>query len=104
MSGYRRTSSPFVVPSDAAPPVSRPGAKTKATLPPQPDTGRAGSAYGVVQAAATLVGMLAGAALGQRIGIGATMNLAALAVGGSAATALLIPRGGPAAGEGGGGG
>jgi MFS family permease len=55
--------------------------------------GRASSAYGMVQAAATLIGMLAGAALGQQIGIRATMNLAATAVAASAATAFLIPRG-----------
>ena len=54
--------------------------------------GRAGSAYGMAQAAATLVGMVAGSFLGQQIGIGTTMNLAALAVAASAATALLIPR------------
>jgi hypothetical protein len=44
-------------------------------------------------AAATLIGMLAGAALGQQIGIGTTMNLAAAAVAASAAAAFLIPRG-----------
>ncbi|WP_051942960.1 MFS transporter [Streptacidiphilus rugosus] len=58
--------------------------------------GRTSSAYGMAQAAATLVGMLTGAVLGQQIGIGTTMNLAALAVAGSAATALLIPRHNPA--------
>jgi MFS family permease len=58
--------------------------------------GRAGSAYGMAQAGATLVGTLTGAVLGQQIGIVTTMNLAALAVAGSAATALLIPHQGPA--------
>ncbi|WP_377273576.1 MFS transporter [Peterkaempfera sp. SMS 1(5)a] len=58
--------------------------------------GRVSSAYGMAQAAATLIGMLTGAVLGQQIGIGATVNLAALAVAASAATALLIPRHSPA--------
>lgn len=55
--------------------------------------GRVSSAYGMAGAAATLIGMLAGAALGQQIGIGTTMNLAAAAVAASAAAAFLIPRG-----------
>jgi predicted MFS family arabinose efflux permease len=54
--------------------------------------GRVGSAYGMLQAAATLAGMLGGAALGQRAGIGITADLAALCVAVSAATALLTPR------------
>lgn len=40
--------------------------------------------------------MLTGAVLGQQIGIGTTVNLAALAAAASAATALLIPRHSPA--------
>ncbi|MFD8810461.1 MFS transporter [Streptomyces sp. NPDC059627] len=54
--------------------------------------GRVSSAYGMLQAAATLAGMLGGAALGQRAGIGITADLAALCVAVSAATALLTPR------------
>ncbi|MFC1403464.1 MULTISPECIES: MFS transporter [Streptacidiphilus] len=54
--------------------------------------GRVSSAYGMAQAAATLVGMLAGSVLGQQIGIGPTMDLAALTVAASAAAALLMPR------------
>jgi predicted MFS family arabinose efflux permease len=61
--------------------------------------GRAGSAYGVAQAAATLAGMLAGAVLGQRIGVGATMDLAAGAVFASAVIAFVIPRGEPVPGR-----
>ena len=53
--------------------------------------GRASSAYGMLQAAATLVGMLAGALLGQRIGIDATVNLAALTVAAAATATLRIP-------------
>ncbi len=53
--------------------------------------GRAGAAYGALQAAATLTGMVAGAVLGQRLGIGATVNLAALTVGAAAVAALRIP-------------
>ena len=41
--------------------------------------------------AATLVGMIAGSVLGQRIGIVTTMDLAAVLIAASAATALLIP-------------
>nr|WP_223186486.1 MFS transporter [Streptomyces sp. CBMA29] len=55
--------------------------------------GRATSAYTVVQAAATLTGMLTGSALGQHIGITLTMTLAAATIAASAATAFLIPRG-----------
>lgn len=54
--------------------------------------GRVSSAYGMLQAAATLTGMLAGAALGQQAGIGVTADLAALCVAASAAAVLLIPR------------
>ncbi|MGW3957614.1 MFS transporter [Streptomyces sp. NPDC004752] len=54
--------------------------------------GRVSSAYGVLQAAATLAGMLGGAALGQQAGIGITADLAALSVAIAAAVALLIPR------------
>ncbi|MEU9448774.1 MFS transporter [Streptomyces sp. NPDC048277] len=54
--------------------------------------GRVGSAYGMIQAAATLAGMLGGAVLGQQVGIGVTADLAALCVAVSAAVALLIPR------------
>lgn len=53
--------------------------------------GRTSSAYGTAQAAATLSGMLAGAILGQRIGIGATVNLAAITVVASAVATLRIP-------------
>jgi len=54
--------------------------------------GRATSAYGMLSAAATLTGMLAGSALGQTLGIAVTANLAALAVFASAIAALRIPR------------
>lgn len=54
--------------------------------------GRAGAAYGMSQAAATLLGAVGGAVLGQRLGILPTTNLAALLVAASACTALLIPR------------
>ncbi|MFD8724824.1 MFS transporter [Streptomyces sp. NPDC059629] len=54
--------------------------------------GRVSSAYGMLQAAATLAGMLGGAALGQQAGIAITADLAALCVAISAATALLTPR------------
>jgi MFS family permease len=53
--------------------------------------GRVSSAYGMVQAAATLAGMLGGAVLGQRLGIATTADLAALCVALSAAAALLVP-------------
>ncbi|CAM5708523.1 hypothetical protein SALBM311S_09984 [Streptomyces alboniger] len=54
--------------------------------------GRVSSAYGMLQAAATLAGMLGGAVLGQQAGISITADLAALCVGIAAAAALRIPR------------
>jgi predicted MFS family arabinose efflux permease len=58
--------------------------------------GRASSAYGVLQAAATLAGMVSGAFLGQRAGIPRTADLAALLVAGSAVAALRVPGAGRA--------
>jgi MFS family permease len=55
--------------------------------------GRASAAYGMLQAGATLTGMVAGAVLGQQLGIGVTVNLAALTVAASALAALRIPAG-----------
>ncbi|MFI1094917.1 MFS transporter [Streptomyces sp. NPDC020917] len=60
--------------------------------------GRVSSAYGMLQASATLAGMLAGAALGQQAGIGVTADLAALCVAASAGAVLLVPRHGTARG------
>jgi predicted MFS family arabinose efflux permease len=53
--------------------------------------GRVGSAYLALQGVATLLGMIVGSVLGQRIGIVTTMDLAAVLIGVSAAAALLIP-------------
>ena len=53
--------------------------------------GRVGSVYLAVQGAATLVGMIAGSVLGQRIGVVITMDLAAALIAASAAAALLLP-------------
>jgi predicted MFS family arabinose efflux permease len=53
--------------------------------------GRVGAAYLALQGAATLLGMIAGSVLGQRIGIVTTMDLAAALMAASAATALFIP-------------
>jgi len=58
--------------------------------------GRVSSFYGVVQAAATLFGMLVGAALGQRFGTGVTIDLAAVTVALAATVALAVPRHGAA--------
>ncbi|WP_405623370.1 MFS transporter [Streptomyces sp. NBC_00076] len=54
--------------------------------------GRVSSAYGMLQAAATLAGMLCGAVLGQRAGISITADLAALCVAIAAVAALRVPR------------
>jgi len=53
--------------------------------------GRASAAYGMLQAGSTLTGMVAGAVLGQQLGIGVTANLAALTVAASAIAALRVP-------------
>ena len=58
--------------------------------------GRVSSFYGMVQAAATLFGMLVGAALGQRFGTGVTIDLAAVTVALAAVVALAVPRPGAA--------
>jgi MFS family permease len=58
--------------------------------------GRVSSFYGMVQAAATLGGMLAGSALGQWLGTGVTIDLAAVTVALAAALSLAVPRHGPA--------
>ena len=54
--------------------------------------GRVGSAYLTLQGVATLLGMIAGAVLGERIGIVTTMDLGAALIAASAASALLVPR------------
>jgi Na+/melibiose symporter-like transporter len=53
--------------------------------------GRVGSVYLAIQGAATLLGMIAGSALGQRIGVVITMDLAAALIAASAGAALLLP-------------
>ncbi|WP_412538312.1 MFS transporter [Longispora sp. K20-0274] len=53
--------------------------------------GRVSAAYLTLQAAATLLGSLAGAALGQAWGTGATADLAGLVVVAAGACAILIP-------------
>jgi predicted MFS family arabinose efflux permease len=53
--------------------------------------GRVGAAYLALQGVATLLGMITGSVLGQRIGIVTTMDLAAALIAASAAGALLIP-------------
>jgi MFS family permease len=54
--------------------------------------GRVNSAYLMVQLGAALVGVVGGAALGQRIGVGVTADLGAALVAGSALLALALPR------------
>jgi MFS family permease len=54
--------------------------------------GRVGSVYLALQGAATLLGMIAGSVLGQRIGVVATMDAAAVLIAGSAVAALTFPR------------
>ena len=58
--------------------------------------GRANSAYGMVQAGATLIGMVAGAVLGQQFGIHLIVNLAAvtIALGGVAVLGMPSPQAG----------
>jgi MFS family permease len=53
--------------------------------------GRVGSAYLALQGTATLLGMIAGSVLGQRIGIVTTMDLAAGLIAASATAALRLP-------------
>ena len=53
--------------------------------------GRVGSVYLALQGAATLLGMIAGSVLGDRIGIVITMDLAAVLIAVSAGAALLLP-------------
>jgi MFS family permease len=53
--------------------------------------GRANSAYGMVQAGATLVGMIAGAVLGQQLGIHVTVNLAAFTIALGGVAVLSMP-------------
>ena len=53
--------------------------------------GRVGSVYLALQVAATLLGMIAGSVLGERIGIVITMDLAAVLIAVSAGSALLLP-------------
>ena len=53
--------------------------------------GRVGSVYLALQGAATLLGMIAGSVLGDRIGIVITMDLAAVLIAVSAGSALLLP-------------
>ena len=53
--------------------------------------GRTSAVHGTVQSAATLLGMLAGADLGQWIGVGVTLNIAVFVVATAAASAVLIP-------------
>ncbi|MFE2427973.1 MFS transporter [Streptomyces sp. NPDC059373] len=55
--------------------------------------GRVGASYGVLQAGASLAGMIAGSYLGQRLGIIASMNLGAGLVAVSALLALRLPPG-----------
>lgn len=58
--------------------------------------GRANSAYGMVQAGATLIGLVAGAVLGQQFGIHLIVNLAAvtIALGGVAVLSMPSPQAG----------
>jgi MFS family permease len=53
--------------------------------------GRVGSAYLALQGTATLLGMIVGSVLGQRIGIVTTMDLAAGLIAASATAGLLLP-------------
>lgn len=54
--------------------------------------GRTNSAYLMVQLGMTLLGVVGGAALGQQIGVGATADLGAVLVAGSAVLAVTLPR------------
>ena len=54
--------------------------------------GRVSAAFGMVQGAASLAGMVAGSVLGQRLGTGATIDLAAVTVALAAPVALAVPR------------
>lgn len=53
--------------------------------------GRVGSVYLALQGAGTLLGMIVGSVLGERVGVVDTMDLAALLIAASAGVALLLP-------------